>query len=375
MKRILFIFALLGFIGAASEASAYERKALSTIKNFAVSSGTYSFEIWAKNDSTTTTFFVGNCSFYFTYNVAALNNPTLTNVNPKYTGQAGVDNYNPMTVDINPGTGRVYVTISFTGAGGGSSQLSTTSPDGERICTVNLNILNQNATASLSWDQINSAVLTTGTFSVFQTFFGSDNRTLPVQLASFTGRVVNQQGHIRLDWRTLTETNNFGFYVQKSLNSQSGFQTISDVIPGQGTTLVPHDYTWTDVNVTAGSWYYRLKQVDMDLTEHFSEPILPNGVTGVNEKPLPTEFALNQNYPNPFNPKTKIEYAVPTQSLVKIEVYNLLGQRVAMLVNEVKPAGYYVVDFNANGVSSGLYFYRMTTAGAQTFLKKMILMK
>ncbi len=199
---------------------------------------------------------------------------------------------------------------------------------------------------------------------------------LPVQLASFTGSVINQQGHIRLNWRTLTETNNYGFLVQKSLNGQlETYQTISDLIPGHGTTLEPHDYTWTDANPGAGTWYYRLKQMDLDGAVSYTEGILPSGATGVKEKSLPTEFGLNQNYPNPFNPTTVIEYALPKQSNVKIEVYNLIGQRMATLVDAVRPAGVHSVSFDANGLSSGLYFYRMTADGAVNLMKKMVLMK
>ncbi|MEO8168038.1 MAG: T9SS type A sorting domain-containing protein, partial [bacterium] len=199
---------------------------------------------------------------------------------------------------------------------------------------------------------------------------------LPVQLASFAGSVINQQGHIRLDWRTLTETNNYGFFVQKSLGGQiENYQAISDLIPGHGTTLEPHNYDWTDVNAASGNWYYRLKQVDLDGSENYSEGILPSGATGVKEKSLPTEFGLNQNYPNPFNPTTVIEYALPRQSNVKIEVYNLIGQRMATLVDAVRPAGVHAVSFDANGLSSGLYFYRMTADGTVNLMKKMVLMK
>ncbi len=199
---------------------------------------------------------------------------------------------------------------------------------------------------------------------------------LPVQLVSFTGSVINQQGHIRLNWRTLTETNNYGFFVQKSLNGQlESYQTISELIPGHGTTLEPHDYTWTDMNPVAGNWYYRLKQVDLDGSTHYTEGILPSGATGVKEKTLPSEFGLNQNYPNPFNPTTNIEYALPRQSSVKIEVYNLIGQRMATLLDAVKPAGVHFVKFDANGFSSGLYFYRMTADGNVNLMKKMVLMR
>lgn len=371
MKKTITLLAFIAIVSSSLFAQTF--RALSTIRNAMVAGSSYSFEIWAKNDNPSTSFFVGISDFYFTYNSAALNNPTLSNINPKYTGIAGVNNYSPMEVGIIGSY--LHVGIRHTGAAGGSSELVTTDPYGELICKVNMNITNASQTAQLNWDPVNSGVLTTGLAVVLQTFNGSDNNPLPVQLASFTGSIINRQGHIRLNWMTLTETNNYGFYVQKSQNNQSNFQTISLIIPGRGTTLEPHTYTWTDSNTTSGMWYYRLKQVDLDGTEHYSESILPAVISGVEEKPLPTEFGLSQNYPNPFNPTTKIEFALPKQSHVTLEVYNLLGQRIATLSDEIKPAGYHAFEFDANGYSSGLYFYRMTANGNVTFMKKMVLLR
>jgi hypothetical protein len=89
---------------------------------------------------------------------------------------------------------------------------------------------------------------------------------------------------------------------------------------------------------------------------------------------IPEEFALDQNYPNPFNPSTQIDFALPRQEQVTLDVYNVLGQRVATLVNGPLPAGYYTEKFDGAGLSSGIYFYRLT-AGQLTFLKKMLMIK
>jgi regulation of enolase protein 1 (concanavalin A-like superfamily) len=98
-------------------------------------------------------------------------------------------------------------------------------------------------------------------------------------------------------------------------------------------------------------------------------------ITSVDGRPeTPTEFALEQNYPNPFNPATQIEFSVPTESRVTIEVYNLLGQRVATLLDEVRSVGYHVVKFDAASMPSGLYLYRMA-AGQTSFIRKMMLVK
>ena len=88
----------------------------------------------------------------------------------------------------------------------------------------------------------------------------------------------------------------------------------------------------------------------------------------------PNEFILSQNYPNPFNPNTTINYSLPKQSNVTIKVYNILGKEVLTLVNENKPRGNYSVEVNANNLSSGVYFYRLST-GQFAQVKKMILIK
>jgi len=89
---------------------------------------------------------------------------------------------------------------------------------------------------------------------------------------------------------------------------------------------------------------------------------------------LPTEFSLSQNYPNPFNPATTIRYDVPKETHVTLAVYDILGQKVAELVNEVKLQGRYQANWNASSFSSGVYFYRIE-AGSFVSVKKLMLMK
>ena len=89
---------------------------------------------------------------------------------------------------------------------------------------------------------------------------------------------------------------------------------------------------------------------------------------------MPTEFSLSQNYPNPFNPATRINYSLPYKSLVQIKLYDVLGNEVATIVNEEKPAGIYEVEFDGNRLSSGVYFYQLS-AGSFIETKKMILLR
>jgi len=100
---------------------------------------------------------------------------------------------------------------------------------------------------------------------------------------------------------------------------------------------------------------------------------LPVGVEDENNF-VADDFSLEQNYPNPFNPSTSIQYRVSSLSNVSLKVYDVLGKEVATLVNEQKPAGTYEVEFNAAGLSSGIYFYKLQ-AGSLVETKKMILLR
>jgi hypothetical protein len=89
---------------------------------------------------------------------------------------------------------------------------------------------------------------------------------------------------------------------------------------------------------------------------------------------MPTAFALEQNFPNPFNPSTKINYSLPVEGFVTLDIYNSIGQKVANLVSESKTAGTYSVNFDASDLTSGIYFYKISS-GNFTETKKMILLK
>ena len=103
--------------------------------------------------------------------------------------------------------------------------------------------------------------------------------------------------------------------------------------------------------------------------------MLENLITNVGENELtPENFVLEQNYPNPFNPSTTIRYSIKENTLVTLKVYDILGNEVVTLVNEVKPAGKYEISFDASSISSGIYFYKLN-AGGFTNTKKMILLK
>ncbi|MBK6506086.1 MAG: T9SS type A sorting domain-containing protein [Ignavibacteria bacterium] len=105
----------------------------------------------------------------------------------------------------------------------------------------------------------------------------------------------------------------------------------------------------------------------------YTGPPYPNAI--VESGSLPEEFSLSQNYPNPFNPATKINYKLHVTGYIELIVFDALGKDVATLVNEMKIAGSYEVEFNASNLPSGVYFYSLIANGKQMSVKRMALVK
>jgi len=183
---------------------------------------------------------------------------------------------------------------------------------------------------------------------------GADN-TLPVELSAFSATVSS--GQIVLHWTTATESQNFGFDIERRAESPKNHWQKIGFVKGQGTSSDPHLYEFVDSDAGIGQYYYRLKQIDLSGAVTYSKEI------GVTYK-APKTFGLKQNYPNPFNPETTIPYAVPEKSHVEISVYNLLGQKVATLFDGVRKPGLYKAiwngrDQNGRDVGGGMYFIQM----------------
>jgi hypothetical protein len=186
---------------------------------------------------------------------------------------------------------------------------------------------------------------------------------IPVELTSFTA--VGNNGVVELNWETATELNNHMFEIERRTETTE-FRTIG-YVEGAGTTTEPQSYSYSDKNVEVGAYVYRLKQIDFDGTYSYSDEVEVD-VTA------PLSFNLEQNYPNPFNPSTNIKYSVPESGNVKLSVYNLVGEEVAVLVNGNVEAGNFEVTFDASNLPSGVYLYKLQSANSvQT--KKMMLLK
>jgi len=208
---------------------------------------------------------------------------------------------------------------------------------------------------------------------------------VPVELTSFTASTIGAK--INLSWQTASEINNKGFeiersqvdgkwkmengkFIRQSVN-EDGWEMIG-FINGKGTTTEQQVYSFTDENLLAGKYQYRLKQIDFDGSFSYSNIIEV-------EVLAPSHFSLEQNYPNPFNPATQINFSLASDSKVILKVYNVMGQEVKTLLNENRKAGFHHVNFDASDLSSGVYFYSIETSGDNgnnfSAVKKMILLK
>ena len=202
----------------------------------------------------------------------------------------------------------------------------------------------------------------------------------------------------------------FSLIIILFLSGSSFSQTTHDVTvtnlsfsPGELTITVGDAVKWTNVlgmhNVVADDnsftsgpaapapWEFTHTFTTVGLHPYYCEPhggpggtgmaavvIVQNPVSVDDEKLMADKFELLQNFPNPFNPSTKIEYRISDRSFVSLKVYNILGDEVATLVNEEKQTGVYNVNFDASGLSSGMYLYKLQ-AGSFLETKKMILLR
>ncbi|MBT8381761.1 MAG: T9SS type A sorting domain-containing protein, partial [Ignavibacteria bacterium] len=192
---------------------------------------------------------------------------------------------------------------------------------------------------------------------------------LPVELSSFTAKVL-RSGGVKLDWRTETEVDNFGFDVERTQLAENDtlWEKIS-FVEGHGNSNSPKEYTVTDTNAKYGSFAYKLKQIDTDGDFEYSDVIEVDAGT------IPNGFVLEQNYPNPFNPITTIKFAVAETQKAELKVFDILGNEVANLFSGIADGGkVYEAVFSAENFSSGIYFYILETKN-KVENRKMLLLK
>jgi hypothetical protein len=185
---------------------------------------------------------------------------------------------------------------------------------------------------------------------------------LPITLISFT--VTKQGDNAQLNWATSMENNNKGFEVQRSTDQSSW--VVFGFVPGAGNSETQRDYQWLDPTLPAGTYYYRLRQVDNDGHSTFSKV---DQVTFAGSQAL----ELMQNRPNPFNNYTTIDIVIPRAGRVQLMLYDQMGRPIQQLMDEEKLPGTYTIPVNRNGLSSGTYYYKMNALG-QSLVRKMTIL-
>jgi len=198
-----------------------------------------------------------------------------------------------------------------------------------------------------------------------------DGTPLPAELTGFNA-FISEVGII-LNWSTATEVNNYGFEVERKLLGDNFEWETLGFVEGHGNSNSHKEYTFIDGDNLSGVVQYRLKQIDIDGRFEYS------GIVDVEINTV-KKFELSQNFPNPFNPSTVIKYSIPKESKVKVSIYTVLGEEIFQLVNTQQNEGYYNVTWNAQNLSSGIYFVRIVANsidGRNNFvsIKKMILIK
>ncbi|MBK9332597.1 MAG: T9SS type A sorting domain-containing protein [Ignavibacteria bacterium] len=202
-------------------------------------------------------------------------------------------------------------------------------------------------------------------FRIDEIFTGTGwSGVLPVELSSFSSFVKGRD--VTLFWDSKKEINNAGFDVERATDQDVWIKV--GFVSGYGNSNSVNYYSYTDRGLPTGKYFYRLKQTDINGNyEYFN---LNNEVS----IGIPVKYELSQNYPNPFNPSTSISYDLPADGSVILKIFNVSGKEITTLVNEVKTAGYHTVNFNASGLSSGVYYYTIS-AGNYRASKKMILLR
>jgi hypothetical protein len=244
-----------------------------------------------------------------------------------------------------------------------------------RVGRIRFNIIDATLDAQIAWLTADPRYITIKDYAGNDikdkfTFTNPTQVPLPIQLASFTASVI-RDNDVEVAWKTVSETNDYGFEIYRKRGETSEWEKIA-FVEGHGTTLAAQSYTYIDRSLGFGKYFYQIKQVDLD----GSSKVFPE--VGVTVGLSPGKFILAQNYPNPFNPSTVIEFAVPQDGFATLKVYNTLGQEVAMLFRGEVTAGIHSVEWSPKDLASGVYVYRLEVDnGVNHFIatRRLILMR
>lgn len=195
-----------------------------------------------------------------------------------------------------------------------------------------------------------------GVLSTLNAQYNKD-RTLPVELVYFFAE--SYEDSILLKFGTATEVSNYGFEIQRAQNNF--IFNIIGFVEGNGNSNSPKHYTFADSLVEmTGIIYYRLKQIDFDGTSAYSDTVTVDFLSSITleSSNIPSQFSISNNYPNPFNPATKINFELPFQQALKINLFDVRGKLVKEIASQEFLPGIYQLYLDFSLYSSGIYFVR-----------------
>lgn len=219
-------------------------------------------------------------------------------------------------------------------------------------------------------------------FSQFGIASNGLENTLPVELSSFSA--IHSGNRVLINWKTVSETDNAGFYLEKAEIKSSSEENINSCCAdparftsnstwisvgfekGQGTSTREKSYQISD-RANSGLWVYRLRQVDLNGKESIT------GIQGIFIEGVST-FEVAGNYPNPFNPETQIRFSLPAAGQVTVKILDVLGREISEVVSTRLTEGSHSIPFSGAALSAGVYFYQVKF-GTQVKTGRMLLLK
>jgi len=378
MKKLIFSIFILTSIGLIAQTTIETQLVVTT--NEGTNGGAFRVAVQAKGTNLTANNTIGSATLDVYFNSADIAPVIIVANNVQGTFNANITT-SAYTRSITYVASGPYIRLSLTGSNVNSNFDGT--PAGfdltstyQTLATINFTISNNAAITNLT---VGTGSLTIGLFSThnnedftglinpqtMSTPINMTNVPLPVELSSFKAKMYNDD-KVKLNWSTKTETNNYGFDVERQAN-EGQWEKVG-FVNGYGNSNSPKEYSFIDKDLIGGSKFlYRLKQVDNDGQFEYSNV--------VEVEVVPNNYSLSQNYPNPFNPNTNIRYSLKDdKQFVSLVVYDILGNEIQTLVNEEKSAGTYELNWSAINFPSGIYFYRLKV-GSFVETRKMTLLK
>lgn len=216
-------------------------------------------------------------------------------------------------------------------------------------------------------------------FDVSDNCFSISDQAPPVELLTFTA-IVTPQNYVQINWVTRSEANLMGFYIYRnSVNEQASASSVSPLIPASNTSDL-QSYTFTDISVTQGLWYYWLQSMELNGSSYFhgSVVVTVNDVSVPGGTAAPLITGIKSIHPNPFKPSTTITIELSKASAIEMGIYNLKGELIRQLDSGAKAAGTHSLLWNGlddrgQACGNGIYLLKFTAEGKSSQAKLTLL--